>query len=212
MFSMFRSKSTPKPIITVEETEKFLRDQIILIQESEGVDPNSFSIMFGKDRSREENMRRIANEIKWAINNRKQTISFENVMQCDTDVLVSEIFAKKRKEKDYSRMIMCLLTVFGIYQSILGDELKKNFLHNFAVSLHKVAKDLVSKNGGWVETYIEEAEAQAIRNLIEANRENVEFLVKAVKICIVAGIGLFALFRWGLTEEVAPGITNAFKM
>ncbi|MHB1949325.1 MAG: hypothetical protein ACYCQI_14560 [Gammaproteobacteria bacterium] len=210
MFSFFRSKQpAPKLIITVEETEKFLKDQMRLIKESEGIDPDLLPVMFGKERTREENMRRIANQIKWAIKEGVKPISLEKAMQCDTDVLVSKAFAKRGEKVEFLQSMLFIALRFE--QSILGDELKKNFIHNLAVSLHKVTKDWVSKNGGWVETYIDAAEDQGIRNIIEANRKNVEFLANVLKFCL-AGVGLYALFRWGLTEEVSPGLSNAFSM
>jgi hypothetical protein len=76
---MFSSqRPAPKPAVTVEETEIFLNEQMALITEAKGVDPESFSLLKNKDRwTTEECKRAIANEIKWALDQNQRRLGQE---------------------------------------------------------------------------------------------------------------------------------------
>lgn len=204
---MFTQKvvSLNPSVITVESTEQFLKELMPLIAESKGVDPNELNPLF-LGSSKDEKMHLFANENKWLINRaeeRKEKISLETTRENAESRANSIVSASMKEHKDYLFLLSITSLAYRIGESISDEEVKKEFIHKVAISLHHNAKDWAAKNGGWLETYV----AEAFRF---ATNSYAKDLAKSVAGLCVVGVGLFAAYRSIRNGEVPAVIKNAF--
>ena len=207
-WSIFSSQNiTTRPAITRDDTESFLKEQMILIAAAKGVDSQDPPLKYVDLGAVEHNKCAIANRVKWAFLQCPKELGDESMTITE---MAHRIVERAFKEGKSHRSITGLLTVVYHYYNLIPEAgIKQEFLHHLAINLHEKTKDWVSQNGGWVETYVQEAQMQGILSFIGLTRESVKLASTAFEWSMI-GAAIVALGL--LAQSVASSFDTPSPM